>query len=32
MTISEAFDMLPVDRFMLVHKSYVTSVDRIEKK
>ena len=31
MTISEAIDMLPTEQFMRVHKSYIVSVDRIEK-
>lgn len=31
MTISEAIDLLPTDQFMRVHKSYIVSLDRIEK-
>ena len=31
MTISETIDMLPTEQFMRVHKSYIVSVDRIEK-
>jgi DNA-binding LytR/AlgR family response regulator len=31
MTISEAVDMLPNEQFMRVHKSYIVSLNRIEK-
>ncbi|GAB3046677.1 LytR/AlgR family response regulator transcription factor [Spirosoma pulveris] len=31
MTITEAIDLLPIDRFMRVHKSYIVAIDRIEK-
>ncbi len=31
MTITEAIDLLPTDQFMRVHKSYIVSLDRIEK-
>jgi two-component system, LytTR family, response regulator len=31
MTIGEAIELLPTDRFMRVHKSYIVSLPRIEK-
>ena len=31
MTIGDAIDLLPAERFMRVHKSFIVAVDRIEK-